>query len=146
MFYDKQPEKRLNEKDIESVMNDLVSAWEAVHDEKQDIYHLDLKPDNVLITDEKRLVLIDFGAARQGLRKNSRSVQAFTESYAAPEVILGEDAGSYSDLFELEMMLHEMLTGELPLLRKSLMTLRLSAVGDGQLWGDRGISTKTPTP
>ena len=32
-------------------MNDLVSAWEAVHDEKQDIYHLDLKPDNVLITD-----------------------------------------------------------------------------------------------
>ena len=101
---DKQPEKRLNEKDIESVMNDLVSAWEAVHDEKQDIYHLDLKPDNVLITDEKRLVLIDFGAARQGLRKNSRIVQAFTESYAAPEVILGEDVGSYSDLFELEMM------------------------------------------
>jgi serine/threonine protein kinase len=127
-------------------MNDLVSAWEAVHDGKQDIYHLDLKPDNVLITDEKRLVLIDFGAARQGLRKNSRSVQAFTESYAAPEVILGEDAGSYSDLFELEMMLHEMLTGELPLLRKSRMTLRLSAVGDGQLWGDGGISTKTPTP
>ena len=26
-------------------MNDLVSAWQAVHDEKQDIYHLDLKPD-----------------------------------------------------------------------------------------------------
>jgi tetratricopeptide (TPR) repeat protein len=110
---DKHPEKCLEEDTVEKVMNALVSSLEAVH--QRNIYHLDLKPDNVLISNEGRLVLIDFGAARQGLNKNSKSVQAFTESYAAPEVILGDAVGSHSDLFELGMMLHEMLTGDLPL-------------------------------
>nr|WP_238360728.1 right-handed parallel beta-helix repeat-containing protein [Iningainema tapete] len=97
---------------VETVMEQLVEALEAVH--QAGVYHLDLKPDNVLLSGNERVVLIDFGAAaRQGL--SSHSTRAYTETYAAPEVIAGRDIGPESDIFELGMMLHEMLTGERPL-------------------------------
>ena len=95
---------------VRKVMEQLVGALEAVH--KENVYHLDLKPENVLITLEERVVLVDFGAARQGF--SSRTTQAFTPDYAALEVIVGEDVGAESDVFELGMILYEMLTGERP--------------------------------
>jgi tetratricopeptide (TPR) repeat protein len=112
---DSQPGKKLSVKRVKTVMTALVDALTVVH--QQGIYHLDLKPDNVMVTPEGRIVLVDFGASRQNLstRSSSRqSTRAFTEGYAAPEVISGEQVGAESDLFELGMMLHEMLTGKLP--------------------------------
>ncbi|NEQ65809.1 MAG: serine/threonine protein kinase [Symploca sp. SIO2D2] len=105
-----QPERRLPIKRVEEVMEQLVAALEAIHD--KEVYHLDLKPDNVLLNANGRVVLVDFGAARQGL--SGRSTRAYTETYAAPEVIAGGNIGPESDIFELGMMLHEMLTGKLP--------------------------------
>ncbi|MUG98478.1 protein kinase [Scytonema sp. UIC 10036] len=108
---DAQPDKRFSSAQVETIMSALVGALSAVHE--QGIYHLDLKPDNVLVTPEGRLVLVDFGASRQGLSVGTTS-QAFTLDYAPPEVIAGRDFSAASDLFELGMMLHEMLTGKLP--------------------------------
>lgn len=105
-----QPEKRLAPARVETLMDALVNAVTAVH--QQGIYHLDIKPDNILLTPEGRLVLVDFGASRQGL--GTKSTQAFTLDYAPAEVIAGGKVGAESDLFELGMMLHEMLTGKLP--------------------------------
>ena len=106
----KQLGKCLPPKRVVSVMEALVEALEAVH--KEEIYHLDLKPDNVLLTPEGRVVLVDFGAAKQGL--GSRSTQAYTPGYAPLELIAGQPAGPQSDIFELGVMVHEMLTGDLP--------------------------------
>ncbi|NEP63885.1 MAG: serine/threonine protein kinase, partial [Symploca sp. SIO2G7] len=106
-----QPERRLPIKRVEEVMEQLVAALEVIH--KAGVYHLDLKPDNVLLNTHGKVVLVDFGAARQGFSSNN-STMAFTEAYAAPEVIAGGDIGPESDIFELGMMLHEMLTGKLP--------------------------------
>jgi serine/threonine protein kinase len=108
---DTQPNKRFSPAQIENIMSALVEALTAVH--LQGIYHLDLKPENILVTPEGRLVLVDFGASRQGLGGGATS-QAFTLNYAPLEVISGRDFGSASDIFELGMMLHEMLTGVLP--------------------------------
>ena len=105
-----QPAKRLPPNRVVSVMEALVEALAAVH--KEGIYHLDLSPDNVLLTPEGRVVLVDFGAAKQGL--GSQSTQAFKMDYAPLEVIAGKDIGPESDIFELGMMVYEMLTGELP--------------------------------
>lgn len=98
-----------------AVMTQLVAALEAVHSQK--IYHLDLKPDNVMVTEGERVVLVDFGAARQASVRTEvslTSTQQLTKSYAPPELIEGETVGPESDLFELAMMLHEMLYGVLP--------------------------------
>ncbi|NJM72667.1 MAG: protein kinase [Scytonema sp. RU_4_4] len=112
---DSQPGKNLPVERVKTVMTALVDALTVVH--QQGIYHLDLKPDNVMVTPEGRIVLVDFGASRQNLGTKSGSRQssrAFTETYAAPELIAGAKVGAESDLFELGMMLHEMLTGKLP--------------------------------
>ncbi len=108
---DAQPNKNFSLARVEAIASALVGALEAVH--QQGIYHLDIKPDNVLMTPEKRIVLVDFGASRQGLSAGTTS-QAFTFNYAPPEIITGKNFGAASDLFELGMMLHEMLTGKLP--------------------------------
>jgi serine/threonine protein kinase/regulator of sirC expression with transglutaminase-like and TPR domain len=111
---DSQPEKKLSIPRVKIITTALVDALTAVH--QQGIYHLDLKPENVIITGEGRIVLVDFGASRQHIEQKStrKSTYAFTENYAAPEVIAGREVGAESDLFELGMILHEMLTGNLP--------------------------------
>ncbi len=112
---DSQPGKRLSVERVKEIMIAFVDALTAVH--QQGIYHLDLKPDNVIVTPEERIVLVDFGASRQdfGTRSGTRSsTHAYTEAYAPPEVMAGKGVGVESDLFELAMMLHEMLTGKLP--------------------------------
>jgi parallel beta-helix repeat protein len=95
---------------VEAVTEQLVGALAAVHEHR--IYHLDVKPENILVSPEGRVVLVDFGASRQGFSR--LSTQAFTVQYAAPEVVAGDDVGPDSDIFELAMILYEMLAGERP--------------------------------
>jgi formylglycine-generating enzyme required for sulfatase activity len=112
-----QTEKKLSPERLEAVMAALVSALDTVHQEG--VYHLDLKPDNVMVTQEGRIVLVDFGAARQDLQGSEanpgkKSTSAFTMEYAPPELIGGQPVSAASDLFELGMILHELLTGQRP--------------------------------
>ena len=59
---------------------------------------------------------IDFGLAKKtfGTIIGISSTRTFTENYAPPEVISGGEVGVESDIFELGMMVYEMLTGKLP--------------------------------
>ncbi len=101
---------RLPENRVHQITGDLVSALSAVH--AKDICHLDIKPDNVIIQPDGRVVLIDFGAARQGSSFGTRSVAPLTPQYAPLELMTRDTYGPESDLFELGMMLYEMLTGK----------------------------------
>lgn len=105
---EQQPNRRLRTAQIGVIIEALVSALDTVH--KNEIYHLDIKPENILITDRRQVKLIDFGAARQGF--SSRTTRAYSPAYAAPEVIANNDISGASDLFELGMVLYEMLVGE----------------------------------
>lgn len=97
---------------VRAIVEQLVSALEAVH--SAGIYHLDLKPENVLLTSNGQAIVIDFGAAKQAIGTTSTSSRFGTEAYAAPELFTNLPLGPHSDVFELGMMLHEMLTGTLP--------------------------------
>ena len=105
------PNRRLPPDRLNSVMDQLVSALAAVHAEG--VYHLDIKPNNILLTEAGRVVLVDFGAAKQDLG-GGLTTQSFTVEYAAPEVLAGGEVGPESDIFELGMLLHELATGERP--------------------------------
>ncbi|MCM1982404.1 SUMF1/EgtB/PvdO family nonheme iron enzyme [Lyngbya confervoides] len=102
----------LSEARVVEIMNVLVSALDEVHRQDPPLYHLDIKPDNVMLTDEGRVVLIDFGAARR--EQTESSTIARTEDYAPPELMIAGEIGSASDIYELGMVLHEMLAGQLP--------------------------------
>ncbi|MCT7989947.1 protein kinase domain-containing protein [Laspinema olomoucense] len=111
---DEQPGKKLDPQRVREIITALVSALAATH--QAGVYHLDLKPDNILLTPEGRIVLIDFGAAKQESAAigPTRSTRAFTPDYAPPELIGNQAIGPESDIFELGMLLHQMLTGTLP--------------------------------
>jgi serine/threonine protein kinase len=111
---DAQRGKRLAPQRVQKIVTCLVDALAVVHG--AGVYHLDIKPDNILLTPEGRVVLIDFGAAKQATSTNqAQSTRAFTLNYAPPELQAPDKPiGAYSDIFELGMMLHEMLTGTLP--------------------------------
>lgn len=110
---DQQPGRKLPRDQITNIVKQLVCALEYLH--KNAIYHLDIKPDNVFLTTDaqgqERAVLIDFGAARQGTR--SEYTAQFDQEYAPPEIVMGKgEVGPGSDLYELGMMIYELMTGE----------------------------------
>ncbi|MEO0947930.1 MAG: protein kinase [Cyanobacteria bacterium J06641_5] len=106
-----QPGKCLPAERVEAIAAALIDALAALH--QQGIYHLDVAPDNILLTPEGRVVLIDLGAARQGMVK-TRTHQPFKEAYAPYEVLAGEEVGPESDIYELGVTIYEMLTGNRP--------------------------------
>ena len=83
----------------------------------QDIVHFDLKPDNILITDNGRALIADFGVSRTILDGTRASGSPGTPSYTAPEV-WGTDKyeAKKSDIWSLGATLHAMVFGTLPYL------------------------------
>lgn len=90
----------------------------AVHYAHQrQIVHCDLKPGNILVTFSGHPKLVDFGVARllNPLHGTlTGPLRALTPAYASPEQLRGEPAGPASDVYSLCLVLHELLTGELP--------------------------------
>jgi serine/threonine-protein kinase len=81
------------------------------------VVHRDLKPDNVLIAKDGRVLLTDFGVARalEGGSKRTMGMPVGTPAYMAPEQVeASADIDARADQYALGVMLFEMLTGSLP--------------------------------
>ena len=78
--------------------------------------HRDIKPQNVLIDEEGRAKLTDFGISRQleqdGMTATGRVLG--TTDYVAPEQAMGRDVDPRSDIYSLGVVLYEMLIGQVP--------------------------------
>ncbi len=73
------------------------------------VLHCDLKPDNLLLTQEDRLVIADFGVARA--LGGSTGLPLGTPAYAAPEQLLGAPLDPRADLYGLGAVFYELLSG-----------------------------------
>ncbi|MDC3961404.1 AAA family ATPase [Polyangium jinanense] len=100
------------------VFSRFVRGVRALH--AADVLHLDLKPSNVLLTKADRVVILDFGLARELSPLPSGELSALhegivgTPAYMAPEQILGEPGRRESDWYSVGVMLYEALAGHLP--------------------------------
>ncbi len=117
-FLDGQPLDRILEKG--SIPFSKACAWAAevacalgaAH--RKGVIHGDVKPANMLITDDGRVKLMDFGMARLASRDTGATPLLGTPAYWCPEQIMGKPQDARSDLFSLGVVLYEMVTGKRP--------------------------------
>lgn len=81
---------------------------------KNDVLHLDIKSNNVMIQPDGKLKLIDLGIASRMTDASASSTGFGTPAYMPPEQSGMGIVGKYTDIFALGIMLFEMLTGHLP--------------------------------
>ncbi len=91
---------------------EVASALGVAH--RKGVIHGDVKPANMLITDDGRVKLMDFGMARLASRDSGSTPLLGTPAYWCPEQIVGKPQDARSDLFSLGVVLYEMVTGKRP--------------------------------
>lgn len=108
----------LSEKETISVAMQVLDALEAMHAEG--LYHLDVKPSNIMCNCHDHYTLIDFGASKQlsvGERNTvASSSMAYTPGYAPLEQVQqnSKSIGPWTDFFALGATLYKLLTGFQP--------------------------------
>ncbi|MDQ6753883.1 MAG: PASTA domain-containing protein [Actinomycetota bacterium] len=78
------------------------------------LVHRDVKPENVLIADDGRIKIGDFGLARAVTTTTNTGALMGTVAYLSPELVNGQPADARTDIYSVGIMLYEMLTGHQP--------------------------------
>ena len=105
----KQP---FSEDELRGLLEHVLAALDHLHD--RGIYHRDIKPGNILITDEGIPVLIDFGSARQRLGERSMTVVESAGYTPFEQLQSRGNIGPWSDLYALGGTIEKSITGETP--------------------------------
>ncbi|XP_034007156.1 striated muscle preferentially expressed protein kinase [Trematomus bernacchii] len=105
---------RYSEDDVAGYLVQILQGVEYLHNRR--VLHLDLKSDNILVTNLNVIKIVDFGSA-QGFNPLSLKQQesgAGTLEYMAPEMVKGEVVGPPADIWTVGVVTHIMLSGHLP--------------------------------
>ncbi len=98
---------------LRASVRQLVSGLSALHDAGH--LHRDVKPSNVLVTPNDRVVLLDFGVVTQlGGHGMDEGLLVGTPAYMAPEQAIGAEPQPASDWYAVGVMLYEALAGRRP--------------------------------
>ena len=109
----------LDEARVRAALPQLVAALNAIH--RLGIVHCDIKPSNVLVTPDGRVVVLDFGLVSENVIESDDVDPGTwnmdvlgTPAYMAPEQVIPGAASSASDWYSVGVMLYQTLTGQLP--------------------------------
>jgi serine/threonine-protein kinase len=93
------------------------------------VVHRDLKPHNVIVDDEGKAVVTDFGIARAGVSEITQTGSVMgTPHYLSPEQAQGEEVTPVSDLYSIGVMLYEALAGRVPFEGESAVAVAMKQV------------------
>lgn len=89
---------RYTEDEVLAILEELLGILVYLHGLSPPVIHRDVKPANVIVRDDGRLALVDFGSVRDQVADGTASTAAGTFGYMAPEQLRGE-AGPGSDIY-----------------------------------------------
>jgi non-specific serine/threonine protein kinase len=106
--------RRFNERSLWNVLAPIAQGLDRAH--RVGVLHRDIKPPNILINEDSRPVLIDFGSARfDTAEATSTKVTFHTPPYAAIEqYVKTYPQGPWTDIYALGVVMYECVTGEKP--------------------------------
>ncbi len=106
--------RRFNERSLWNIIEPIAEGLDRAH--RVGVLHRDIKPPNILINEDNRPVLIDFGSARfEAAEATSTTVTFHTPPYAAIEqYVKTYPQGPWTDIYALGVVLYECVTGEKP--------------------------------
>jgi len=114
--------------DVEEAVEIVAQACRGLdYAHRNGVVHRDVKPGNLLVTDDGVVKLADFGIAKATEQSSITQVGSVlgTAAYLAPEQARGEEAGPRSDLYSLGVVTYQLLSGRLPYEAASLSELAL---------------------
>lgn len=104
--------------EVRSILDQMLDALDEIHG--KGLWHLDIKPSNIMLDSNGRAILIDFGTSKQIDKSTGEqltsAIPAFTPGYAPGEQqdIRGQKLGAWSDLYALGATIYHLLTGKQP--------------------------------
>ncbi|MCB9592483.1 MAG: protein kinase [Sandaracinaceae bacterium] len=116
--------RRISTSRVVAIAKAVTEGLAAAHD--VGVVHRDLKPDNILLGRDGRVVITDFGIARVDTgdaHATAAGALVGTPAYMSPEQVQALAVDGRSDLYTLGLVLYEMLTGERPFEAGSLVAL-----------------------
>ncbi len=107
-------EKELSLKDMLNIAIQICEGLNSAH--KKGVVHRDIKPDNIMLTVDGIVKIMDFGLAKlKGTSKLTKTHSTLgTLAYMSPEQARGEEVDHRSDIFSFGVVLYEMITGRRP--------------------------------
>lgn len=97
---------------VRRVIKNVCFALSILH--QRNLVHRDVKPENVMVSADGRVVLIDFNASRRVSQMNKDTVVMGTVGYASPEQMGVAQTSSKTDIYAVGILLNVMLTGKHP--------------------------------
>ncbi len=97
---------------LRNVLRQLAAGLSFLH--RSGKLHRDVKPSNVMVTDEGRVLIVDFGLVSDITDLDTAKVVCGTPAYMAPELAAGLPASTATDWYAVGVMIYEALTGQLP--------------------------------
>src|SRR5688572_21891677 len=97
----------------------LLDALEFLHTQSLPVIHRDIKPQNLKLTAQGQVILLDFGLAKgnptdAGVQTAAKSIFGYSRNYASLEQIQGTGTDPRSDLYSLAATLYHLATGQSP--------------------------------